>query len=53
MSKFEQSVDYNLSESGVHPMLLSELLADDPGYIDELLATDINYPPCKRNSGAS
>ena len=44
MSKFEQTVEYNLSESGVHPMLLSELLADDPEYIDELLATDINYP---------
>ncbi len=44
MSKFEQGVEYNLSESGVHPMLLSELLADDPEYIDELLATDINYP---------
>ncbi|NNE98148.1 MAG: aminotransferase class I/II-fold pyridoxal phosphate-dependent enzyme [Pyrinomonadaceae bacterium] len=44
MSKFEQSVDYNLSESGVHPMLLSELFADDPGFIEELLATDINYP---------
>jgi aspartate/methionine/tyrosine aminotransferase len=44
MSKFEQSVDYNLSESGVHPVLLSELLADDPDYINELLATDLNYP---------
>jgi len=44
MSKFEQTVEYNLSESGVHPMLLSELIADDPAYIDELLATDINYP---------
>ena len=44
MSKFEQKVDYNLSESGVHPVLLSELLQDDPGYIDELLATDLNYP---------
>lgn len=44
MSKFEQAVDYNLSESGVHPMLLSELLEDNPNYIDELLATDLNYP---------
>ena len=44
MSKFEQEVDYNLSESGVHPMLLSELLADQPGMIDALLATDLNYP---------
>ena len=33
MSAFEQDVDYNLSESGVHPMLLSELLADRPGAV--------------------
>lgn len=44
MSKFEQSVDYNLSESGVHPVLLSELLADDPNFISELLNTELNYP---------
>ncbi len=44
MSKFEQDVEYNLSESGVHPILLSELLADDPDYINHLLAIDLNYP---------
>lgn len=44
MSKFEQTVDYNLSESGVHPVLLRELLADNPSYIEELLATELNYP---------
>lgn len=44
MSKFEQSVDYNLSESGVHPVVLSELLADNPHYIGELLNTELNYP---------
>jgi len=45
MSRFEQEVDYNLSESGVHPMLFSELLAEAaPGTLDELLATDLNYP---------
>ena len=49
MSKFEQEVDYNLSESGVHPMLLSELLGDRPGAVDELLATDINYPYANGN----
>lgn len=43
MSKFEKAVEYNLSESGVHPMLLSELLADDPDYINHLLATDLDY----------
>ena len=44
MSKFEQNVAYNLSESGVHPVLLSELLADDPDLIEQLLSTDLNYP---------
>jgi aspartate/methionine/tyrosine aminotransferase len=44
MSQFEQDVEYNLSESGVHPLLLRELLADNPELIDELLGTDLNYP---------
>ncbi len=44
MSKFEQDVEYNLSESGVHPIRLDELLADEPGYIDQLLSTELNYP---------
>ena len=44
MSKFEQDVEYNLSESGVHPVLLSELIADDPTGVEKLLSTDLNYP---------
>jgi aspartate/methionine/tyrosine aminotransferase len=44
MSKFEQTVDYNLSESGVHPLSLGELLESDPGSIERLLATELNYP---------
>ena len=44
MSKFEQEVDYNLSESGVFPMLLSELLEDNPQLVADLLQTDLNYP---------
>jgi aspartate/methionine/tyrosine aminotransferase len=44
MSKFEQEVDYNLSESGVHPISLRELLSDDREYLDQLLATELNYP---------
>jgi aspartate/methionine/tyrosine aminotransferase len=44
MSKFEQEVDFNLSESGVHPILLRELLAGDPDLLQALLATDLNYP---------
>ena len=44
MSRFEQEVEFNLSESGVHPMLVSELLAERPGALEALLATDLNYP---------
>jgi len=44
MSKYEQDVDFNLSESGVHPILLKELLSDDSTHINQLLATDLNYP---------
>lgn len=44
MSKYEQKVDFNLSESGVHPMLLKDLLADDPDHVKQLLDTDLNYP---------
>ena len=44
MSRFEQAVDYNLSESGVHPILLREMCEHDPDLMDRLLATDLNYP---------
>lgn len=44
MSLYEQTVQYNLSESGVHPVLLSELLADNPDYVNQLLETELNYP---------
>jgi aspartate/methionine/tyrosine aminotransferase len=44
MSLYEQDVDYNLSESGVHPIKLAELLGDDPAMVDDLLATELNYP---------
>ncbi len=44
MSLYEQTVDFNLSESGVHPVVLSELLDNDPKLIEELLETDLNYP---------
>ena len=44
MSAFEQAVDYNLSESGVHPMPLQELLGEDSGVLADLLATNLNYP---------
>jgi aspartate/methionine/tyrosine aminotransferase len=44
MSKWENVVDYNLSESGVHPVTLQKLLGDDPERFQTLLATELNYP---------
>ena len=44
MSRLEQVVDYNLSESGVHPVTLEALLEDEPGAMEALLHTEINYP---------
>ena len=44
MSKYEQTVDYNLSESGVHPLRLSELLDCRPGALDGLLDVELGYP---------
>jgi aspartate/methionine/tyrosine aminotransferase len=43
MSKWENVVEYNLSESGVHPLTARELL-EDPRAIEELLDTELNYP---------
>jgi aspartate/methionine/tyrosine aminotransferase len=42
-SENEKEVEINLSESGVHPMLLKELLIDNPEYIEQMLATEIDY----------
>ncbi len=44
MSKFEQKVEYNLSESGVHPVLLRDLLEYHPQGMEQLLECDLNYP---------
>lgn len=44
MSKWENVVDYNLTESGVHPVTLAELLDGDPTKVERLLATELNYP---------
>ena len=43
-SKWEQIVDFNLTESGVHPLRLDELLGDDQAKVAGLMATEINYP---------
>ncbi len=45
MGKWERQVEYNLSESGVHPMTTQELFQDDPEKMDEFLNIEINYPP--------
>ena len=43
LSTWENSVDCNLSESGVHPLTVSELL-DKSGALDDVLSTPLNYP---------
>ena len=43
MSEWEQVVDYNLSESGAHPMKLKELLAYDPEVLDLMLEMELGY----------
>lgn len=43
MSKFEKEVDYNLSESGVHPLTLKELFQDDPEGLAGLLSLEMDY----------
>ena len=43
MSKWENVVEYNLSESGVHPVTVRELMGD-PAMVEELLDTELNYP---------
>jgi aspartate/methionine/tyrosine aminotransferase len=48
-SQNEKEVDYNLSESGVHPLQLKELLKDCPEYIKTLLATEIDYSHANGN----
>jgi aspartate/methionine/tyrosine aminotransferase len=43
MSKYENAVEFNLSESGVHAMTLGELLELGECSVDSLLATEIDY----------
>ncbi|MDW7761754.1 MAG: aminotransferase class I/II-fold pyridoxal phosphate-dependent enzyme [Acidobacteriota bacterium] len=58
MSKFEKAVDYNLSESGVHPLTLKELIQDDPDELNGLLSLEMDYahangiPELRRNIAA-
>jgi aspartate/methionine/tyrosine aminotransferase len=48
-SIWEQEVDINLTESGVHPIRLDELLGDDGEKVARLLETEINYPHVNGN----
>ena len=43
-SVWEQQVDINLTESGVHPITLEELIDNDESLLKQLLSTEINYP---------
>jgi len=45
MGTWEHRVEYNLSESGVHPMTTRELYQNHPQKMDEFLNVEINYPP--------
>lgn len=44
-SRYEQTVTHNLADSGCHPVALSELLGEEPGSTQRLLALDLHYPP--------
>jgi aspartate/methionine/tyrosine aminotransferase len=43
MSKWENVVEYNLSESGVHPLSVAELV-QDPAVLEQVLNTPLHYP---------
>jgi len=43
MSIHEMTVKYNMSESGVHPMLLRELLELEEGSLERMLEVELNY----------
>ena len=43
MSRWEKKVEYNISESGVWPITLRELVTDD-AFLAELLDTPLDYP---------
>lgn len=43
MSVWENVVKYNLSESGVQPMTISELAEGNNDFVERILTTEINY----------
>ncbi len=48
-SVWEQQVDINLTESGVHPIRLDELLDGDESKRAELMSCELNYPHVNGN----
>jgi len=50
-SRFENTVEYNLSESGVHPMTCRELLEGAPGDPARLLDLGLGYPQTNGTAG--
>lgn len=44
LSDYEQTVEINLSESGVHPLTLAELVRGNQDMLTALLDTSLNYP---------
>ena len=47
LSRFEQTVNYNYSESGVHPARLDEIITQDQ--LQEIYHTELNYPEVNGN----
>lgn len=43
MSRWENVVEYNLSESGVHPVKVEELAAYDPTLVQRMMQTELGY----------
>ena len=43
-SRYETTVEYNLADSGCHPVHVSELVTDSAS-VDKLLALNLHYPP--------
>jgi aspartate/methionine/tyrosine aminotransferase len=43
MSVWEYKVKYNLSESGVHPMTITDLSEGNNEFVEEILTSELNY----------
>ena len=43
MSAWEYKVKYNLSESGVHPMTITDLSEGDNEFVEQILTSELNY----------